>query len=122
MPFSSADRSLPQTDGKIQTEEQVEKLVGDLTRIIHAAEPRDRPGLKDLAETLWHEEITGIDEPAESVKAAVSKRPFNPLAAGILLMILGTGLALIVTPVGLSVVLIGLFLIVWGSFMSWLKK
>jgi hypothetical protein len=37
------------------------------------------------------------------------------LAGGIFLTILGAGLALIVTPVGLGLVLIGLLLVIWGA-------
>ena len=122
MAFSRAERPSPDTDFDISTENQVETLVGNIGRVIRAAEPRERPGLKELAETLLHEEISGIDEPAESIKADGSRRPFNPLAAGILLMILGIGIALVVAPVGLSVVLVGLFFGAWGAILSWMKK
>ena len=104
MPFSTTERRSPESDFTIGTEQQVETLVGDLGRAIRAAAPRERAGLKELAETLLREEFSGIDEPAEPKKAEPFRRPFNPLAVGILLMILGVGIALVVPPVGLSVV------------------
>jgi hypothetical protein len=122
MAFSKAQRASPDIDFNMSAENQVETLVGEIGRVIRAAEPREQPELKELAETLLHEEISAIDEPAESIKADRARRPFNPLAAGILLMILGIGIALVVAPVGLSVVVVGLFFGAWGAILSWMKK
>jgi hypothetical protein len=46
----------------------------------------------------------------------------NPLAAGLGLLVIGTGLAFIVPFVGLSLLVIGIFAIVWGGIMSAIRK
>jgi hypothetical protein len=46
----------------------------------------------------------------------------NPLAAGLGLFVIGLGLAFIVPFVGLSLLVIGIFAIVWGGVMSAIRK
>jgi hypothetical protein len=104
------------------TEQDVEKLVTAIGSVIRAAAPHRRSGLKELAETLVHEEISTIPAEAEPANDYFAQRRVNPLAGGILLMILGAGLALIFTPVGLGLMLIGLLLAVWGTIISWARK
>jgi len=77
--------SLPQNEFEVKTEEQVEKLVGDIGRAIRNAEPGRRAGLKELAETLLHEEIASIREEPEAAETTTVRKRANPLAAGILL-------------------------------------
>jgi ATP-dependent Zn protease len=45
-----------------ETEEQIEELVADISRLIRSVEPEQRSGFKELAETLLHEEISTIVE------------------------------------------------------------
>jgi hypothetical protein len=108
-----------QNDFELKTEEQVEKLVGDIGRVIRSAEPARRAGLKELAETLLHEEIVTIVEETEAAEVTAPRTRSNPLAAGILLGALGLGLAVIVPFVGLTLAAIGLILVIWGGVMSW---
>lgn len=110
------------SDVTASTEQEVEKLVAAIGSVIRAAAPQSRSGLKELAETLVHEEISTIPAEAEPAKDYFAQRRVNPLAGGILLMILGAGLALIFTPMGLGLMLIGLFLAVWGAILSWARK
>jgi hypothetical protein len=105
-----------------KTEEQVERLVADISRVIRAAEPEKRAGLKELAETLLHEEVSTITEEPLHVEDAPSRSSANPLAAGILLGILGLGLLLIIPLVGATLAVIGLILVIWGGIISWVKK
>ena len=112
-------QATPNTDAGVKAEEQVEKLVADISRVIRAAEPEKRAGLKELAETLLHEEVT--EEPRQ-VEDASSRSSANPLAAGILLGILGLGLLLIIPLVGATLAVIGLILAIWGGIISWSKK
>ena len=112
-------QATPNTDAGVKAEEQVEKLVADISRVIRAAEPEKRAGLKELAETLLHEEVT--EEPRQ-VEDASSRSSANPLAAGILLGILGLGLLLIIPLVGATLSIIGLILAIWGGIISWSKK
>ena len=120
--METAGRSFSQDEIGIKKEEQVERLVADISRVIRAAEPERRAGLKELAETLLHEEMVTIaDEP----EAAASESPRThsiPLAPGILLILLGLGFAVIVPFIGLTLAAIGVLLVLWGGTLSWLKK
>lgn len=113
--------SLSQSEFEVKTEEQVEKLVGDIGRAIRNAEPGRRAGLKELAETLLHEEIGSIPEQSQAETAEMSavRKRANPLAAGILLGLFGLGLALIVPFIGLTLAAIGVILVLWGGVISW---
>ena len=115
-------QATPNTDAGVKAEEQVERLVADISRVIHAAEPEKRAGLKELAETLLHEEVSTITEEPLHVEDAPSRSSANPLAAGILLGILGLALLLIIPLVGATLTVIGLILAIWGGIISWLKK
>ena len=48
--METATPSFRQNEFELRTEEQVEKLVGDIGRVIRNAEPARRAGLKELAE------------------------------------------------------------------------
>ena len=122
--METAASSLPQNEFEVKTEEQVEKLVGDIGRAIRNAEPGRRAGSKELAETLLHEEIASIPEQsqAEAAESTAVRKRANPLAAGILLALLGFGLALIVPFIGLTLAAIGVILVLWGGVISWSRS
>lgn len=115
-------QATPNTDAGVKAEEQVEKLVAEISRVIRAAEPEKRGGLKELAETLLHEEVSTLTEEPRQVEDVPSRSSANPLAAGILLGILGLGLLLIIPLVGATLTVIGLILAIWGGIISWSKK
>ncbi|HEY7216908.1 MAG TPA: hypothetical protein VH985_00850 [Candidatus Binatia bacterium] len=116
-----ANRSISDAD-LAGTDQQVETLVAELSRVVRTAEPEKRAGLKELAETLLHEELSTVIDAAEKVETGQSRSRFNPLAPGILLGILGLGLLLIVPPVGVTLAGIGLILVLWGAVMSGLRR
>lgn len=116
-----ANRSLSNAD-VAGTDEQVERLVAELSRVVHTADPDKRTGLKELAETLLHEELSTVTDAAPSVGGGESPSRFNPLAPGILLAALGLGLLLIVPLVGVALAAMGLILTVWGVVMSALRR
>ncbi len=122
--METATPSFRQNEFELGTEEQVEKLVGDIGRVIRDADPGRRAGLKELAETLLHEEIVSIPEQpqADAAEATAVRRRANPLAAGILLGVFGMGLAIIVPFIGLTLGAIGLILVLWGGVISWSRK
>jgi hypothetical protein len=120
--MNTAGQSVVANELESKTEERIETLVGDIGRVIRAAEPERRAALKELAETLLHEEVLTIAAAAETTTAESPRGRTNPLAAGILLTLLGFGFALIVPFVGLTLAAIGLILVVWGGAMSWLKR
>jgi hypothetical protein len=114
---SSSDEAL-----HARSEEQVEKLVADIGGVVRAAEPERRGGLKELAETLLHQEFETIAEEKQSVEAESRRLGSNPLAAGILLFLLGLGFLLIIPFVGLTLACIGVVLALSGAAMSWFRK
>lgn len=105
-----------------RSEEQVERLIADISRVIRAAEPEKRAGLKELAETLLHEEVATIAEEAPQTQRALERSRMNPLAPGILLIILGLGLMLIIPLIGVTLAAIGLIMAVWGGVISGFRK
>jgi hypothetical protein len=105
----------------IKAEQHVEKLVSEISGVIRSAEPEKRAGLKELAETLLHEEIsTIVESPAGPWQSSPSR--VNPLAAGLLLVLLGLGFVLLFPLVGMTVTFIGAVLVVWGGAISWFRK
>ena len=111
------------TTTEIRSEEQVEHLVTEIGRTIRAAEPEKRAGLKELAETLLHEELATIaGEAPGTQRMAERPRRMNPLAPGILLILLGLGLMLIIPLIGITLAGIGLILAVWGGVISGFRK
>ena len=116
--------SMQRNEFEIKAEEQIEKFVGEIGQVIRSADAERRAGLKELAETLLHEEIASIPEQPQADTAEVTavRKRANPLAAGILLALFGFGLALIVPFIGLTLAAIGLILVVWGGVMSALKR
>jgi hypothetical protein len=94
--MANASRPLHDADFNVGTEEQVEKLIADLSHVIRTADPERRAGLKELAKTLLHEEFSTITDETRRVESEPSRSRFNPLASGILLVIFGLGFLLIV--------------------------
>ena len=107
-------------DARAETE--VEDLIADIGGIIRSTDPEKRAGLKELAETLLHEEISTIAEGSTAVAGQMPPPRFNPLAPGILVMLLALGFLLIFPVVGVTLASIGVVLMVWGGVMSWFKK
>jgi hypothetical protein len=120
--YSRVQHERANADFSAATEQEIEKLVAEIGSVIRAAEPERRDELKELAETLVHEEMSTIPAQAEPAKDYFAHRSVNPLAGGILLTLLGAGFALIIAPVGVGLMLIGLFLVIWGAIISWAKK
>jgi hypothetical protein len=114
--------SSTETEREIKTQEQVEKLVSDIGGAIRAAEPAQRAALKDLAETLLHEEFATIAETNQTAETEPRRRTANPLAAGILLFLIGLGFLMITPPIGATLVGIGALLVAAGAVMSWMRK
>lgn len=106
----------------IKAEQRVEKLVSEISGVIRSAEPEKRAGLKELAETLLHEEISTIVEESPAGPGQSAPSRVNPLAAGLLLVLLGLGFLLLFPFVGMTVAFIGAVLVVWGGAISWFRK
>jgi len=101
-------------------EQEIERLAQEIGRLIQSAEPERREDLKELAYTLIREEMFEGSGP-EQAKAISPPAPFNPLGTGVLILVLGAGLSFIFGPVGIVLMLGGLFFILWGAVISWVK-
>lgn len=112
----TSDSSSP---GPQAPEQEIEKLAQEIGRLIRSAEPERREDLKELAYFLIREEIAEGGIASENQPSAPG--PFNPLGAGILVLLFGGGLSFIFGPVGLLLALIGIVLIVWGAILSLVK-
>jgi hypothetical protein len=101
-------------------EQEIERLAQEIGRLIQSAEPQRREDLKELAYTLIREEMFQGGE-GEQGAGGSPPGPFNPLGAGVLILILGAGLSFIFGPVGLVLMLGGVLFILWGAVISWVK-
>ncbi|MBI2360761.1 MAG: hypothetical protein HYV04_17965, partial [Deltaproteobacteria bacterium] len=90
-------------------------------RLIQGAEPQRREDLKELAFSLIREEMIRVGE-GEQRQEGAPPGPFNPLGAGVLILVLGAGLSFIFGPVGLLLMFGGFVFIVWGALISWVKR
>lgn len=103
-------------------ENRIEILIAEVGGVIRGAAPERRAELKELAETLLHDEVSSIVEITTQPASEARRSGANPLLPGLLLIAFGLGLMLIVPPVGMTLGVIGLILAIWGGFMSWLRK
>ncbi len=119
----NAERASEASGATVGPEQEVEKLTAVIGAVIRAAAPEKRAGLKELAETLLHQEISTITEStAPNGGPASSYRRMNPLASGILILLFGLGFLLIFPLVGVVLAVIGTALMLWGGVMSWARK
>jgi hypothetical protein len=103
-----------------QKEEEIERLAAQTGRLIREADPASRAELAEAASAILREEaLTGqAPEPPEE---PLSRRSVNPLAAGIGILIVGAGLALVFPLVGIAVMACGAIAIIWGAIISVLR-
>jgi hypothetical protein len=100
-------------------EERVGKLVAEIGVVIRSADPDRRLELKELTETLLHDEVSTIAAQSQPVESARRRYGFNPLPLGIILIVLSIGFFVIVPLLSLLLAFIGTVLGVWGGIMSW---
>jgi hypothetical protein len=101
-------------------EQEIERLAQEIGRLIQSAEPEKREDLKELAYTLIREEI--FEQDVKGARERTTAGPFNPLASGILIIVLGGGFFFIFPVVGLALVFFGLIFVVTGAIISWFKR
>jgi predicted lipid-binding transport protein (Tim44 family) len=118
----SSGENLTNPRSDIQAEHRVETLVSEVASVIRSAEPERRGELKELAETLLHDEISSIQDKAPAAQTPAAAPRLNPLLPGILLTLLGFGFFLLFPLVGFALAGIGTALMIWGAVLSWLRK
>ena len=102
------------------SEQEIEELAQRIGRLLRAMDPQKREDLIELVHSLLREEMIQRQEREEATEGS-PPGPFNPLGAGVLILILGAGLSFIFGPVGLLLMLGGIIFIVWGALISWVN-
>lgn len=102
-------------------EQEIERLVSELGQVVRSADPEKQDQLKEFASTLVDQEFVSMGQSARAA-ARETRRPMNPLAAGLGLLVLGAGLFFFVPPVGVVLGIVGLIGIAWGIVTGVAKK
>src|SRR3954469_1067277 len=98
-------------------EQEIERLAQEIGRLIQSSDPEKRDDLKELAYTLIREEI--FDQDVKGARERTTSRPFNPLATGILIVVMGGGFFFIFPVVGVALIFFGLIFVLTGAVISW---
>ena len=107
-----------------QREAEIERLAGEIGRLIQASDPEIREELAASANSLIREQglRPGLAPADEEVVADGRRRPLNPLAAGIGLMVVGAAVTLLLPFVGLTLAAFGVLATLWGIMISAMRK
>jgi hypothetical protein len=102
-------------------EEEIERLAAQTGRLIREAEPESRAELAEAASTVLRQEALTPEAPGQR-QEAISRRPANPLAAGIGILMVGTGLTLLFPLIGIAIMACGVIAIIWGAILSVMRN
>lgn len=113
-----------QVSSQPQREAEIERLAGEIGRLIQHSDPETREELAQSANSLLREQglRPGLALAGTKVVADARRRPLNPLAAGIGLIMIGAALTLLVPFVGLTVAACGVLATLWGVIISAMRK
>jgi Flp pilus assembly protein TadB len=116
-PFMRTSLFTPVGSEQAKREQAIERLAREVGQLIRSAEPETQEELREAASALMREEASAIREAGQLTR----RRPMNPLAAGLGLLVVGASLALVFPPVGLTLILFAIIGIVWGSIITYVK-
>ncbi|HSQ11567.1 MAG TPA: hypothetical protein VLM90_01045 [Candidatus Deferrimicrobium sp.] len=105
-------------------EAEIERLAGEIGRLIQDSDPESREELAQSANSLLREQGLRLNPASvnDQVVADARRRPLNPLAAGIGLIMVGAAITLLLPFVGLTLAACGVLAVLWGVLISTLKK
>jgi len=109
----------PSSPGQQQRESEIERLATEAARLIREADPESREQLAEAACAIIRQEGRAAQEVTQPVSV---RRPMNPLAAGLGLVIVGAGLAFLLPFLGVALIVCGVLAIIWGVIISWARK
>ncbi len=128
-PSTSPDEILPtkveaQLISQSLREAEIERLAGEIGRLIQDSDPESREELAQSANSLLREQGLRLNPASvnDEVVADARRRPLNPLAAGIGLIMVGAAITLLLPFVGLTLAACGVLAVLWGVMISALKK
>jgi hypothetical protein len=109
----------PRPSTQKEKEEEIERLATETARLIREAEPGTQQQLAEAASAIIREES---QSPQETAQPAAVRRPMNPLAAGLGLLVVGAGLSFLTPFIGLALIVAGIIAVVWGLVISWARE
>jgi hypothetical protein len=100
-------------------EQEIERLVDEINRTIQSTPADQRHELRSYASSLINDIATESSVQSSQVSAQGERRPFGLVAAGLALLVIGGGFAMIIPLIGLTLVALGVILAVWGAAAGW---
>jgi hypothetical protein len=101
------------------TEQEIERLVDEISRAIQRSPVDQRHELRSYASSLISDIATAPSVQTSQTSAPTERRPFGLVAAGLALLIIGAGFALMIPPIGLTLIALGVVLAIWGGIAGW---
>ena len=101
------------------TEQEIERLVDEISRAIQRSPADQRHELRSYASSLISDIATESPLQTSQTSAQAERRPFGLVAAGLALLIIGAGFALMIPPIGLTLIALGVVLAIWGGIAGW---
>jgi hypothetical protein len=100
-------------------EQDIERLVDEINRAIQRVPGDQRHELRSYASSLINDIAAESSVQPSQISAQGERRPFGLVAAGLALLVIGAGFALIIPPIGLTLVALGVVLAIWGAVAGW---
>jgi len=101
------------------TEQEIERLVDEISRAIQRSSTDQRHELRSYASSLISDIATESSVQTSQTSAPTERRPFGLVAAGLALLVIGGGFALMLPPIGLTLIALGIVLAIWGGIVGW---
>lgn len=96
-------------------EQRVEALAGEIAELINTSQGEERNDLRDLALSIVREEVRSGAESAEQHEIDEKPQgPFNPIAMGIPIFLLGALLFFLFPPMALALFALAGLMVAWG--------
>jgi hypothetical protein len=103
----------------LSTEQEIERLVEEISRAIERSPADQQYELRSYASSLINDIATGSPVPPSQASGQSERRPFGLVAAGLALLVIGGGFALMIPPIGLTLMALGVVLAIWGGIVGW---
>jgi hypothetical protein len=100
-------------------ERRVEALAGEIAALINTSRGGERNDLRDLALSIVREEVRSGEEAGDEPELErAPAKPFNTVAMGIPVFLVGAVMTVLFPPMGLLLCAVALALIGWGVAVS----